>query len=1152
MLCLKMRSPFMMFAKSGGKSVCAIAAAAMMLLLAARPAFAVDATWDASPADNQWVSDNGADWTPTTAPNNEGDTAVFMVSSTTSIVIPGLVGDDGTPSGPALTFTSGASSYTFTSLGELVIGGAGITNNSGVTQFFIADVNPAAGGFFFSGSATAGSNTVFTANGSATSGLVGGFISFYNNSNAGSGSFTLNGGSVSGAFGSSLQFSNSSSGGNGTFVVNGGSTDGAFGANLYFYDTSTAGSGTYTANGSASSGTNGYGGSITLASTSAGSATFIINGANAGGTTANGKLYLTGTATAANGTFTANGGGSVDNAYGGYIIFSDTSTAGNGKFTTTGPSFSGANAGTIYFEDHSTAGSGSFSNNGGTEAFENNSTAGNGIFLSLGGTSSDVSGGSVQFFGSSTAGNGAFTTYGGTASGDYGGNVFFYGTSTAGNGSFTNNAATASGALGGNTTFNENSTASNNTYTNNGATVSGAQGGYTSFTDSSMASSSTLIANGGSAGGGGGGIYFAATASGGTASVKLYGNGFLDISELTAPSLVLGSLEGSGNVFLGKSGLDLTVGSNNASTTFSGVIQDGGIHVGVGAGGSFTKIGTGTLTLTGSSTYTGSTLINEGLLELDGSIASPNTTVTASGRLGGTGIIGGNVVNGGVVSPGDAPGTLSILGNYTQSGAGSLHIQIAGLAAGQHDLLAVSGTASLAGSLQLVRLNNFALNPGDKVEILTAGKGVTGTFSNVDTGSILNATVVYQPDDVLIEFLQGSYSTFATEAGLTPNQHAVAILLDGVASDPRTSPVITFLNNQPLGNLPPEFDLIAPEELTALYQISFSDAAEQETNLENRMQDIRNGSTGFASNLSAPDSKNAVTPGYDGKSVVDGKVSSAFQPTPGNRWGVFASGNGDFVNVDGDYNSRGYDFSTGELTLGVDYRANPTFAFGLALDYAHTWTDLTNSGRIDADTVKLGAFATWYRDGLYVNGYLGGGYNNYDTHRAALLGVASGNTDGGEFDSFLTTGYDFHKNAWTYGPYGSLAYTYVGINSYTEAGSLAPLNIVSQNQDSLTTNFGWQASYAGHVNQVAVTPQFRAGWLHQYAYKTLPFDAQLASGAGGVFSVQGPSAGRNSAVVEATVNVQWSPRVSTFFGYDDAINNAYRSQNVSSGVNISF
>ena len=138
--------------------------------------------------------------------------------------------------------------------------------------------------------------------------------------------------------------------------------------------------------------------------------------------------------------------------------------------------------------------------------------------------------------------------------------------------------------------------------------------------------------------------------------------------------MTVGSIEGSGNVFLGVN--NLIVGSNNTSTTFSGVIQDGGGNGGIG--GSVTKIGTGTLTLSGADTYTGNTNINGGVLQVDGSIMS-NTSVNHGGTLTGTGTVTGNVTNNrsGTVSPGDAPGTLTV-NSYTQMSGSTLLIDIAG------------------------------------------------------------------------------------------------------------------------------------------------------------------------------------------------------------------------------------------------------------------------------------------------------------------------------------------------------------------------------------------------------------------------------------------------------------------------------------------
>ena len=93
----------------------------------------------------------------------------------------------------------------------------------------------------------------------------------------------------------------------------------------------------------------------------------------------------------------------------------------------------------------------------------------------------------------------------------------------------------------------------------------------TEFDGNSTAGSAHLIANGGTvSGAGGGSIQFLNNSDGGTARVEVNNGtgtaGNLDISSHNAGNVAIGSLEGSGNVFLGAN--KLTVGSNNTSTAF--------------------------------------------------------------------------------------------------------------------------------------------------------------------------------------------------------------------------------------------------------------------------------------------------------------------------------------------------------------------------------------------------------------------------------------------------------------------------------------------------------------------------------------------------------------------------------------------------------
>jgi autotransporter-associated beta strand protein len=351
--------------------------------------------------------------------------------------------------------------------------------------------------------------------------------------------------------------------------------------------------------------------------------------------------------------------------------------------------------------------------------------------------------GLIVFSNSATAGNSTmFTNNGAFLNGEVRGGTRFLDTSSAGNGTFINN--------GGFTEFSDSSTAGNGSFTNNGGTVSGAGGGQTIFQQTSIADSATLIANGGTGGGQGGQILFEDASTGGTSRVEVFGNGNLDISSHNAPGVAVGSIEGSGNAFLG--GNNLTVGSNNLSTTFSGVIQDGGRSGGVG--GSLTKIGTGTLILSGANTYTGNTNINRGVLRVDGSITS-DTSVHYTGTLAGNGMIHGNVTNNdfGTVRPGGALGVLTVVQNYTQTQYATLMIQIAGGNAGQFSVLDVMGNANLNGYLDPVLLSGFVPNIGDSFIFLNYAS-LTGGFSHIkhqvfDNG-MLQWSVIYQNNSAIL------------------------------------------------------------------------------------------------------------------------------------------------------------------------------------------------------------------------------------------------------------------------------------------------------------------------------------------------------------------------------------------------------------------
>jgi outer membrane autotransporter protein len=636
-------------------------------------------------------------------------------------------------------------------------------------------------------------------------------------------------------------------------------------------------------------------------------------------------------------------------------------------------------------------------------------------------------------------------------------------------------------------------------------------------------------------------------------------NGTLDLG---GTNQAINGLTGAGTVQLDDQAVNAVFGPPFAGTTAGILTVNNGFFTGKiidnGFGGQLIKNTPGILTLNGVNTYIGNTTINGGSLIVNGSIASKNTFVNPLGLLGGSGVIGGNVFNNGTVSPGASIATLTVKGNYTQTSKGTLVIEVAGTGAKQSDVLAVGGTANLDGNLRILNVGGLKLKRGDKVTFLTATGGVNGKFSNVSnafsTGNpLLDAQVVYNSNFVSLQMLQGSFAGLSGLLGLTPNQIAVARALDQIAQNVKSGEILDYLDALPTKSIPSALDDIAPEEYASIFSLGVSLANVQTANLQRRMDDLRAGATGFTSSGYSVGgggyTSGGTNYGNNGPSGKGGKELVA----PSDRVGVFITGAGEFSNITGTYNARGYDLTTGGFTLGVDYRLTDNFVVGLMAGYANTGIDLFRGGRISVDGGKLGVYATYFTGGFYVDTAVTGGYNSYDTRRRALAGTARGSTTGGELNALFAAGYDFKTGGLTIGPTASFQYTYVGIGKFSENGSLAPLQIGGQHNESLRSALGFKASYDWQVGGVVIRPEVRAAWQHEFGDVAYAVDSRFSTGGGGTFTVNGPELGRDSALLGAGFAVLWNERTSTYVYYDGELGRSnYNSQNVSGGVRMSF
>ena len=399
--------------------------------------------------------------------------------------------------------------------------------------------------------------------------------------------------------------------------------------------------------------------------------------------------------------------------------------------------------GVIFFSDSSNAGNSTITSatGGGEVKFVANSSAANAVITNQGGAADGSDNpGFTGFFENSTAGKSTITNEAGTAAGfGTGAETEVYDSATLGTATITNKGTTVRGSIGGRTIFFAGTpTAGNATIINEGSSVKTPGGGRTDFLLTSTAGNATLIAQDGT--NDGGLIELLDNSSGGNARIEVFGKGKFTIAAHADPGTAVGSIEGDGTVSLGDH--NLTVGGNNLSTVYSGLIDEK-----LGGEGSLTKVGTGTLTLAGANNYSGVTLVSGGTLlasNTTGSATGSGPVQVDAGTFGGVGTVNGpvtigNGTPGAFLAPGThGPDTLTLAGTLLLKTGSGYKCELALTAQPKADQVVANGVTIESGVRFAPRSKGTRRLPfGTSLTLIsnTGANPISGTFNNLVDGS---------------------------------------------------------------------------------------------------------------------------------------------------------------------------------------------------------------------------------------------------------------------------------------------------------------------------------------------------------------------------------------------------------------------------------
>ncbi len=535
--------------------------------------------------------------------------------------------------------------------------------------------------------------------------------------------------------------------------------------------------------------------------------------------------------------------------------------------------------------------------------------------------------------------------------------------------------------------------------------------------------------------------------------------------------------------------------------------------------GRFTKSGAGKLDLQSPLTASGGTVISQGALAVNSVLTSPSVLVNHDATLMGAGLIIGNVTNSGTVAPGNSIGTLSIDGNYTQRSNGTLQIELT--SPSNHDLLVVTGTAKLSGTLEIVSLG-YDAEYGDQIPFLLAKK-ITGKFGQIEMpqSDLYRGRFLSEDGVGVLLVAPASYTLVAS----TPNEHSLALALDewiGIETGEigEVTLALDLLREEQYAQA---FNAIMPGyyESALITGIELSQSHAQILHQQLYARRIAQRFTSPQPLLSAEAS---------GKNPKDVKSTSpVLAPMEDYRWNAWTMGSGLF-SEGGLSLQPGEDFESGTYLAGADYAFSEHFALGLFASYQEGWGDYDDAGDIDLESTRFGGYATFDYAGFYANAVVGGGQTGFDVKRpiqwAYLDRNATSEPDGYEFFASLGTGYDIKAGNWTFGPQVTVQYSDLQLGEFTEvgAGSLN-LRVKEAEMESLRSYLGGRVAYTIQVNEnFAIIPEFRAFWQHEYLDGGA-IHAVLDSGFGGGFDYQTEQPDKDAVYLGLGLGFQIGPRM---------------------------
>jgi outer membrane lipase/esterase len=247
------------------------------------------------------------------------------------------------------------------------------------------------------------------------------------------------------------------------------------------------------------------------------------------------------------------------------------------------------------------------------------------------------------------------------------------------------------------------------------------------------------------------------------------------------------------------------------------------------------------------------------------------------------------------------------------------------------------------------------------------------------------------------------------------------------------------------------------------------------------------------------------------------------------------------------------------ITLGGIWRGQNQIAAGAALSYGQSdMTIADGAAAVDARTIFVSAFAQkHWRNGVWTAAQIGYGATDYnDIERNIAYGAAlrteNAETSGDNLIGELSLGRSFDLGALRAGPFASLTYERVEVDSFAEtSGDATAMRFGAQERDSTAARIGVELGGSQQWGGITLRPDLRVAYAHDFSADADSVRAGLTT-MNGEFDMPGFESPQDWAEASLGLSLGFANGVVARVAYDGAWGDGVQDNAASASLSLLF